>query len=436
MSCLAFVFTWTYRLAALTLAVILLTLNTRLYHPGSAAYSPDALGPDVLAQLRFLRSALDMGAGDDMQAIFPEGYFFTHVLYGLSWVEAGRRAQADEPLRAEALRNARWAWTRLDSPRGRAPFSEQLDPPYGVFYLGWRSWLLGGILSLQAPERRNPLELELFEMDCTALAAAFDASETPFLSAYSGQAWPVDSVVAVAALQLHDRLSEPRYAETVTRWINLAQERIDPQTGLLPHRVQPRTGALLEGARGSSQSVTARFLLEIDPDWGRAQYGLFRKRFVAPFLGVPGALEYAAGVSGRGDVDSGPLVFGFSASATVVALAAAQAHGDREIADALIPASEAVGLPLEFAGQKRYAFGALPVGEAFLVWAKTTSAWVAAPTVEELPAIVHPLWRWPFHLTTPGLVLILALPELFWRLVGEFGTNKQRRPHQPSPSPT
>lgn len=417
MSCLIFVVKWIYRTTVTAIAAVLLLLNLRLYHPGSAAYGPDVLGPDVLAQLRHLRAALDAGAGDDMQTLFPEGYFFTHVLYGLSWVEAGRRAEDGSSLRAEALREARWAWTRLDSSRGRAPFSAQLDPPYGVFYLGWRSWLLGGILSLQAPEQRNPLETQIFQADCATLAAAFDASETPFLTAYPGQAWPVDSVVAVAALRLHDALFEPRFAATIDRWLALAQERLDPQTGLLPHRVNARTGQPVETARGSSQSLIARFLPEVDPAWGRAQYALFRTQFITPFLGVPGAREYPPGLSGPGDVDLGPLVFGFSASATVVTLAAAQVHGDAEVADALIPASEAIGLPLEWAGHKRYAFGALPVGEAFLVWAKTSSPWLAPATNNAgLPSLVQPLWRWPFHLTAFGIVLILALPELLWRL--------------------
>jgi len=142
--------------------------------------------------------------------------------------------------------------------------------------------------------------------------------------------------------------------------------------------------------------------------------------FIAPFLGVPGALEYPLGVSGPGDVDSGPLVFGFSASATVVTLAAAQAQGDVEVADALIPASEAVGLPLEWAGQKRYAFGVLPVGEAFLVWAKTTSPWLAGPATASWPPSVNPFWRWPFHLVAFGLVFVLALPEVFWRWINKF----------------
>lgn len=418
MSCLIFAVKGIYRVAAAAIAVILLLLNLRLYHPGSVAYGPKMLGPDVVAQLRHLRAALDAGAGDDMQALFPEGYFFTHVLYGLSWVEVGRRAEAEAPLRAEALREARWAWSRLDSLRGRAPFSAQLDPPYGVFYVGWRSWLLGGLLSLHPPERRNPLEAQVFQADCAELAAAFDASETPFLTAYPGQAWPVDSVVAVAALRLHDTLFEPRFDATIDRWLTLARERLDPQTGLLPHRVNARNGRPVETARGSSQSVIARFLPEIDPLWGRAQYALFREHFVAPFLGVPGVREYPVGLSGSGDVDSGPLVFGFSASATVVTLAAAHVHGDTEIADALIPASEAVGLPLEWAGQKRYALGLLPVGEAFLVWAKTTSLWLATPVNDPaLPTLVHPLWRWPFHLAALSMILLLTLPELWWRLM-------------------
>jgi hypothetical protein len=31
------------------------------------------------------RSVLDGGAGDEAQRLSPEGYFFLHVLYGLSW---------------------------------------------------------------------------------------------------------------------------------------------------------------------------------------------------------------------------------------------------------------------------------------------------------------------------------------------------------------
>jgi hypothetical protein len=36
---------------------------------------PGRIPPDVIAQLRFLRGALERGAGEEMQQLFPEGFF-------------------------------------------------------------------------------------------------------------------------------------------------------------------------------------------------------------------------------------------------------------------------------------------------------------------------------------------------------------------------
>lgn len=87
------------------------------------------------------------------QQLFPEGDFFLHALYGLTWVEFGMREPVGQ--RSEALREARWVLAWLDSPDGRAPFSPDLDPPYGVFCSGWTNWLLGGVLELQPAGHRD-----------------------------------------------------------------------------------------------------------------------------------------------------------------------------------------------------------------------------------------------------------------------------------------
>jgi hypothetical protein len=395
------------RLIALLLALFLLLLNLRLYSPGSADYGPEKLGPDVLPQLRFIKSTLESGAGNAMQGVFPEGYFFSHVFYGLSWVEVGMRVPVTDPLRAEAIDEARWALDQLDSPAGRAPFSPDLKPTYGIFYAGWLNWLRGGILLIQPPEARNSDIARAFQTDCENIARAFDGSNTPFLTSYPSQAWPVDSVVGIAALRLHDQLFPAKYTATINNWLEKTKARLDPETGLIPHRVDPVDGYPLEGARGTSQSIIARFLIEIDPEWGRSQYALFRKQFVAPFLGVPGVREYPAGKLGLGDVDSGPLVFGFSASATVVETGAAQVQGDVEVADALFHATEAVGFPISTFEDKRYLLGALPIGDTFVVWSKTARPWITTPwQTMELPSIVHRWWRLPFHAVS---VLIIAV---------------------------
>ncbi|MFI7127314.1 hypothetical protein ACIBQ1_16570 [Nonomuraea sp. NPDC050153] len=361
--------------------------------------------PGVRRQLAFLRAALGAGAGDEAQALFPEGYFFAHVLYGLSWVELGLREPAGE--RSRALREARWALERLDSPSGQAPFSPGLTPPYGVFYRGWSNWLRGGTLSLQPAGRRDPAEARRFAEDSAAIGAAFDAGASPYLAAYPGQAWPVDSTVAVASLRLHDALLPPRFGGTVERWLREVGRRLDPRTGLLPHRADPG-GEPAEVARGSSQSMIQRFLVDVDPAFAAEQYARFRDLYVVTPLGLgPAVREYPEGMDGPADVDSGPLPLGVSLSATVVTLGAAQAHGDAPLASALAAYGELAGLPVDTPWTKRYAFGLLPIGDAFLAWAKTARPWVSRPPVPP-PATVSWWWR------TPLLVLLAASAAAPW----------------------
>lgn len=406
------------RVAALSLALVsvaALVGVARLVAPATAATGEP---PGVARQLTFLRTALDDGAGDAAQALFPEGFFFAHALYGLARVELGLRTPAR---REESLREARWALGRLESPTGRAPFDPELTPPYGVFHQGWTNWLRGGVLALQPVDRRDPAEVRRFTDASAALGAAFDGSASPYLPAYPGQAWPVDSTVAVASLRLHDALLPARFGGTVDRWRDGVRQRLDPGTGLLPHRVDPVTGAPVEGARGTSQSVIHRFLVEIDPVFARQQYLEFRQRFVTTPLGLgPAVREYPDGSSGPGDVDSGPLLLGVSLSATVVTLGAAQVQGDRRLAGALANYGELAGLPVGTPWTKRYALGLLPVGDAFLAWAKTARPWLATlpggPDPLPAPAsVVSSWWRAPLLLLLATVAVLPWVPALVAR---------------------
>ncbi|OKI58253.1 hypothetical protein A6A27_30005 [Micromonospora sp. CB01531] len=417
---------WAGRVAAGLVSLAALLGAVRLVAPATAP-GPTGDAPGVARQLTFLRQALDGGAGDDAQALFPEGWFFAHVLYGLARVDSGLRAAHGE--RDTALREARWALERLESPAGRAPFSPDLAPAYGVFYQGWTNWLRGGVLALQAPQHRDPAEVRRFAGASAALAAAFDASASPYLPAYPGQAWPVDSTVAVASLRLHDSLLPPRFDPAVRRWLDGVRQRLDPRTGLMPHRVDLATGAPAEVARATSQSLIHRFIGEIDPAFARAQYLRFRELYVVSPLSLgPATREYPRGTDGPADVDSGPLPLGVSFSATVVTLGAAQVQGDAALASALANYGELVGLPVDTPHTKRYALGLLPVGDAFLAWSKTARPWVS-PAPEPPPATVSGWWRLPL-LSLLALVAALPwLPELLrWRRRRLSGAPARARP--------
>ncbi|MFI7546614.1 hypothetical protein [Actinoplanes sp. NPDC049599] len=382
------------RIAAVLVTLIALVAAARLVTPQQT--------PGVRQQLTFLRAQLDAGAAEQAQQLFPEGYFFLHALYGLAHVDLGRTAADPAP----DLREARWALDRLATPAGRQPFDAGLAPAYGVFYQGWSNWLRGGILSLHP----DPALRRDFDAASAALAAAFDAAPTPFLAAYPGQAWPVDSTVAVASLRLHDKLGPPRYAGTIERWLSGVRQRLDPATGLLPHTVDPVSGAPTSVARGTSQSIIQRFLVDIDPAFARSQYLRFRTQFVVrPLRLGPAVREYPVGRDGPGDVDSGPLPLGVSLSATAVTLGAAAVQGDGRLAGALANYGELIGVPVSTPWSKRYAAGVLPIGDAFLAWSKTARPWVAAQPAP-LPPGVSRTWRLPFLALLALGVLLSWLP--------------------------
>ncbi|MEV4414699.1 hypothetical protein [Catellatospora sp. NPDC049609] len=382
---------------------------SRLHAPSPLERTGAQVAADALPRLAFLRQALDRGSARDMQALFPEGWFFSYALYGLTWVDVGSHSPAQ---RDRALAEARWALSQLDSADGRAVFDAALDPPYGVFYQGWTTWLRAGVVALAGP---GAPERDRLAGDAGALADAFgrrlDRTGSPFLTAYPGQAWPCDSVVALAAVRLAGTLTGTDRSALVARWTKAADTRRDVATGLLPHTVDAVTGEPTSGARATSQVIILRFLRDLDPGRGAGDWIAFRDRFASDVPGLPGVREHPTGEDLPGDVDSGPLFHGLSASASAVALGDAVLYGDRPAAAALTGLAEGAGLAVQWDGTRRYLGGALPVGDAFLAWSLAARPW----TGDNLTAATGPSWTW--RLPWYAVLALLLAPAWLLALV-------------------
>ncbi|MCL4261752.1 MAG: hypothetical protein KJ069_00985 [Anaerolineae bacterium] len=397
----------------LPLLTLLTMCNGRFY---TAVPPTGQVSPEVMAQLHFVKQALVKGSATEMQSLFPEGYFFNYVLYGLAWVNVGLQSPPESAARQEALAEARWALTHLDEPAGTAVFSPTLDPPYGMFYAGWRNYLLAGILLLQPRSALDPREVAEFEIRSQEIATAVQRSSTPFVPSYPGQAWPVDSFPAILSLRAHTVLLDDRHEPVIQSWLAAARERLDPLTGLTPHRADARTGAPREGARGTSQTMILWFLADIDPAWGHEAYQTFRQQYVVTRWGLPGVLEFPAFQPGIGDVDSGPLLAGVSLSATAVFLGTSRVYGDAELTRAIWQGGEALGWAVQTGDTRRYALGLMPIGDAFVVWSKTAVPWLTEPSPPTYPPIVPWWWRWPLHLLSLGLIVVIGLAvRRLWR---------------------
>lgn len=127
--------------------------------------------------------------------------------------------------------------------------------------------------------------------------------------------------------------------------------------------------------------------------------------------GLVGVREYPVGREGAGDVDSGPLVLGVSASASAVTLAGARRVGDLALTETLDREAELLGLGFWWGGTRRYAAGQLPVGDAFLAWARTTP--VGDLTDAGVSAAPRPWWALLVAAAAlPGLLALRALRGL------------------------
>lgn len=390
-------------------------LYWQLHHYTAQDYAPPGVGPDVQAQLTSIGRALRAGAGEATQAWYPEGYFFSHALYGLALVNQALLTPNDSALWARNAAEVEWVLQQLESESGRAPFPPNQAVPHGVFYLGWHNRLLAGLLLLQSAAGRDPAREAQFHAQTELLAQAFAQSPTHYLEAYPGQSWPVDNVVALTSLSLHDDLYHTQYTLVVADWLTYTRAHLDPATGLIPHHIDAVTGEHLQGARGSSQVLMLSFLPELDPVFAQAQYTSFRAQYAQPFLDFVFIREYPHGVRGPMDVDSGPLVFDLGPVASGVSLLPARVNGDVETFERMVQLSEVLGLPLTWGDEKRLALGQLVVGEAFLVLGKTQLNWRGGgqlPPSTNYPRLTSPWYPWTNGIAI-GLILLIEV-VLWW----------------------
>jgi len=172
---------------------------------------------------------------------------------------------------------------------------------------------------------------------------------------------------------------------------------------LLPHSAESAR------ARGSSAALMLAFLPDVDATFARRQYLAFRQHYSSRLFGLlPSFDEYPDRKAGPSDIDSGPLIFGVSAPATVVGIAAARSNHDFGHALALRSAAEAIGLGSERSGKRSYGFGVLPVGEAFLAWASGAEPWTTAPAAAAMTDDAEG-WRGRFRLFCVGAALLCVL---------------------------
>lgn len=389
--------------------LIILYLNISLYYQPSFATTIDqSYNQSVYFQLQFLKDALkNQNAGGAMQQLYPEGFVFINALYALSWADLIQHLTVLSDVYQEGVEEINWAYQEIDSEDGRMIFDANLPLKYGVFYCGWRNYVLGTKLKTHPLIERDSTEIQQFIRQCDTIAVAFSNSPSPFLESYSQQIWPADMTVAMASLAIHDQIFPPKYSIVLRNWVRQVKTKLDESTNLIPHQTD-LNGQVLEGARGSSQSLILNFLKEIDPIWGKQQFEQYQNLFLTTRLGLPGVLEYPKGQNGAGDIDSGPVIWGVGGAASIVGQRTMAQYNNWMIYEGLRNSIETFGVGYISNYKKQYLFGELPMADAFIAWSNV---------MEYQPNLYqnHMQWRRYFHLLS-AFIGVLLLYLLFGRL--------------------
>ena len=254
----------------------------------------------------------------------------------------------------------RWGEDPLDSLSGNNGH---------IGYLGHLNWMLGAHYFLGGDSRYD----ELFPSVTEALYRRLKASPAFCSETYPQEIYIPDNVVVFASIANYSLMFDGKYKDLHESWVKHARNKLlDRSTGLLPFYLNHNCEAI-EGVRGSGAGWNSYYLPYIDQTFATEQFENLKQHLLQTRL-ITGVREYPKGVFGLGDVDSGPVLLGFSPSGTGFAVGGAAHTNDADLLSKLLFTSEVVGSSLEWGGRRSYLLAPL-VGEAIMLAMKTANVW-------------------------------------------------------------
>ena len=271
-----------------------------------------------------------------------------------------RYVPAMEQAAAHLMREETFAFGR--SAFGEGPL-EGMTHGQGHAYMGYAALALG-VLREVHPETRFAA---VHDTLIASLARNLEASPNGVIETYPGEAYPCDISSVVAAIGLHARLTHQDRSALIAREAALFRARwVDPTSGYLVQSISPSTGEPRDVPRGSGTALGAFFWSFADVSLSRELDHALLSQGRAEFAGFGGIREYGEGHVGLGDIDSGPVLFGVSVSATGFALSAARRAHDDEAFASLFRTAALFGVSVPHGEGARFVSGG-PLGNAIML---------------------------------------------------------------------
>ncbi len=381
-----------------------LVLATCAWIPCAHLFFNPRTADDDTATIKALRTkvaANDLSDFSRMRRDNPEWDLMGRLYLGLTLANRAMAQTGSDEGRAEAARDVAALDVLLADTE-----SELSRGGQGTFMLPYkdaRPWVStegrsvfvdGEVLLLQSARALAAHEppAESAKVRAAAITRAMKDSPTLSAESYPDEAWTFCNTTGLAALAAFDTASAeagvPRGAEIAREhdalaasWVSVAKVRLtDPETGLLITSYT-RDGRVLQGPEGSSLFMVAHSLRFVDDALARDQYARTKAALIHDVAGFAYAEEWpeVASIGGRpalvrADIDSGPIVpiFHASAGASGLSILSAHAFGDHVTASALERSLSFVGFPdRDGEGRATRYLAGNPLGDALVVYARS-----------------------------------------------------------------
>jgi hypothetical protein len=256
--------------------------------------------------------------------------------------------------------------------------SQIVDTSASVLFYGHLNLMIGCYRLLTNDSKYS----KLHDLITKSLYLRFQKSKYKLLESYSESVWIPDNCVAIASLYISDLVTQNGYTKYCTDWTDFIRENyLDYKTNLLVSTVNVQNGDKLEEPRGSMIGWSIFFISKFNYGFAKELYLSYKQKFsVNTLLFRLFRERYKKWTISRGDVDSGPLILGFSVPANGFAYGNAIAMRDYK-------AAKKIGRLIRLGAKKidkddiiRYKvrflkFPISPLAESLLLFSETMTDW-------------------------------------------------------------
>ncbi|MDX1909042.1 MAG: hypothetical protein SF053_18540 [Bacteroidia bacterium] len=211
----------------------------------------------------------------------------------------------------------------VDTPN---PFVPEVDTTGSILYYGHLNMMLGCFRLLSKDDKYTALHDQL----SASLYSRFVGARFHCLESYPGAIWIPDNAAGMASLSIHRLCTGTEYEPLFRDWVAYARQHwMDQPTGLLCSRIDVHNGTQLEEPRGSMLGWSIFFIHYFDKSFARELYEIYRDTFSQNVWVLRLFTErYRDHATNAGDIDSGPVVLGYSIPANAFAFGDAVALKD------------------------------------------------------------------------------------------------------------